>query len=599
MFAVADIESDGLLYSVTQAWCLCFKDSSGTEYSYTGDKILDGLKHLNTYDVVVFHNGYGYDLPLVDKLYGFKFTTKVHDTFIMSSLFRPDIGKHGIEAWGQRFGMKKVEHEDWSQFSDEMLNRCVEDVRICYRVYETLLKDMNEYDWNSSLRLEYKMASIASLQEQNGVKVDLPLIQSLILQIDKERRDIEEYVLPLIPASVSHKFAVVSKPFTQAGSHSKNVIKWFGEDSKDVVAPFNKVEFHKINLRSSTQVKDYLISVGWRPTQWNFKTDKDGRGIRDDRGNPVKSSPKLTEDSYGSVVGDIPSKISRLMILNHRRSMLVNEGRGTGWVNKIRSDGRIAAEGVPQGTPTGRYRHRTVVNVPKAREDIPFGIAFRGIFTVEDGYMLLGSDAAALEARIEAHYTYPYDDGAYARELMEGDIHTANASVFNVSRDLAKNGKYALTYGAQAGKLAETLGKSKKESVKLFDSFWESNSALSSLRNDVIKAWETKGYVIGLDGRKLFCRSAHGALNYLFQSAGSIVVKTATCYMNNRLYRSGVEFKQVLHMHDEVSFEIKEKDYEQIKKIVEASWIDAGEYWKLNIPIEGDVQLGKTWADVH
>ncbi|MCP8305395.1 MAG: hypothetical protein H3Z50_08040, partial [archaeon] len=90
------------------------------------------------------HNGLGYDVPLIKKVENIVLPTdKIIDTMILSKMFFPDIGghakPHSIEAWGQRFGIPKPEHEDWSQFSPEMLHRNKEDVRITTMLFHHLV----------------------------------------------------------------------------------------------------------------------------------------------------------------------------------------------------------------------------------------------------------------------------------------------------------------------------------------------------------------------------------------------------------------------------------------------------------------------------
>jgi len=137
-YAVCDLEANGLLEPATKVHCLCFMDNKGMEYSYTNESIEKGLDKLRRYDYIVFHNGFGYDLPLLYKLY--QWTPKAaHDTMIMSRLYEPDRkGGHSIEAYAKEYGMQKVgkDIEDWSVLTDEMLDRCKNDARVGYKVFE-------------------------------------------------------------------------------------------------------------------------------------------------------------------------------------------------------------------------------------------------------------------------------------------------------------------------------------------------------------------------------------------------------------------------------------------------------------------------------
>ena len=141
-YCVADLEANGLLTEATKVHCICWVDSDGTEHQSTD--IEGALKWLDTYKYVVFHNGCGYDLPLLKRLYGWQ-PQGFHDTAIMSRLIDPDRkGGHSIEAWGEYFGEEKQGKDitDWSVLTDEMLTRCMVDARIGWKVFEKLKKEM-------------------------------------------------------------------------------------------------------------------------------------------------------------------------------------------------------------------------------------------------------------------------------------------------------------------------------------------------------------------------------------------------------------------------------------------------------------------------
>jgi len=346
-------------------------------------------------------------------------------------------------------------------------------------------------------------------------------------------------------------------------------------------------------------VKEYLLSQGWCPTEWNYKKDKNKRFIYVD-GKKVKTSPKLTEDSFASVEGDIPKLVARRNILKHRRSMLLNEEKGTGLLTLVRDDGRIAAEGIPQATPTGRYRHKGVVNIPSIYA--PYGREIRSCFTVPTSKVMIGTDAKGLEARMEAHYCYPFTGGKeYAAELLEGDIHSKNAKVFGTDRNGAKAPKYALVYGCQPDKLSEILGCSKKKAKELWHGFWDTNTALKEFQAECLDEWKSNGgWVLGLDGRKLFIRSPHAIVNTKFQSAGSIVVKYATVLLFNEwIPQYNVDAKLIIHQHDEFQAEGNPEHVGIHCYLANKAFEEAGEYFNINVPIEGESIVGKNWSETH
>lgn len=453
--------------------------------------------------------------------------------------------------------------------------------------------------WQSAIELEHEVAKYHAQQVLNGIGFDTHAARGLADRIEKELDEVTEEILETVPWQEKLKSRKPEPtPFRKSdGKVKENAVKWVG--SNTILGPFTRVEFYKINLNSHEQIKSYLLSVGWIPIEYTEPSKRHPEG-----------SPKLTEESFKSLPDNsIGHLIGKRNTLSHRLKLLSyyseKAGKMKGWLHCIREDGRIEADAITIGTPTTRYTHINVVNVPKADKDILYGKEIRSLFIAGKGYILCGTDANSLEATVEAHYTIHRKGGKeYAKMLIEGDskhgtdLHTRNAKIWDCSRPLAKNGKYALTYGCSAQKLAKTLHKKKSMGKKLYDAFWEGNTALKILSDQVKKAAK-KGYLKGIDGRPIFVRSEHSALNALFQSTGSIIVKTATVMMNERFIESGLDYKQVGHFHDEVIFEVKEEDKEIVEDIIKRSWMDAGKKLGIKVDITGDVEFGKSWADVH
>jgi len=357
----------------------------------------------------------------------------------------------------------------------------------------------------------------------------------------------------------------------------------------DIGGPFCRFEYQPMNLNSYTQTKDYLLTQGWKPTSY---TDS--------------GSPQLTEDSFDSVEGELPTLLTRRAVLMHRSRLLDSikkNGDEGGLLSFIRDDGRIESRAITNGTNTGRMRHQNIVNIPSVGSI--YGEELRSLFIVPEGYVLLGIDAAALEARCQAHYIMSYKGGHELADLLiNGDIHQANADMWGCSRKEAKSPMYCLMYGGQPQKLADTMGCSLKQAKKHYNLFWDTYTPLTLLKNDLVKVWESrggknKGYLRGLDGRKLFARSPHSLVNMMFQSAGSILVKTAACFMDNAIKKNSLDCTQIIIYHDELEYEVREDQAELAGALAEKSFEMAGKHHKFNVPIVGEAKYGKSWYDVH
>ena len=89
-------------------------------------------------------------------------------------------------------------------------------------------------------------------------------------------------------------------------------------------------------------------------------------------------------------------------------------------------------------------------------------------------------------------------------------------------------------------------------------------------------------------------------MNLLFQNAGSMLVKWATVrMMEHYVPKHNLDCLLVLHMHDEFELECVPEDVDKAVECALQSFLDAGVHFKMNIPIEGDAQVGSSWAEVH
>lgn len=390
---------------------------------------------------------------------------------------------------------------------------------------------------------------------------------------------------------------------------------------------FCKVSFEEFNINSHTQVKDYLLKNGWVPTQYT-----------------EKGSPQLTEDSYSTIKDGVGTLLARRAVLKHRANMLFNltkDDELKGLINLMRSDGRIEGGAITNATNTGRMVHRGIVNIPKPKDGKNYGlpIEIRSLFIAPKGKVLVGIDADALEARMEAHCCLPYKGGEeYASDLIEGDIHTKMALRMGImtqeefdwffprrtgvieikeeerprykqleaKRDFAKSPKYALTYGAQPPKLAKTLGVSLKEGESISRLFWRSNTALSGFKEAITEAWSSRkkklklgSFVKGIDGRKIHVRSPHSIVNAYFQSTGSIVVKTAAVIADKEFRKRGLSAQQVIIYHDELQIECPLEEVEEVKGILTNAFIEAGKALGIRVPVTGSPKVGMNWMETH
>ena len=641
---VGDLEADGLLNSATQVWCGVFKDlSTGEKHKFSplsgGDYLKKMLEYLDTVDVLIFHNGIGYDWPLLEKLHNYTFKGKRVDTLIMSRTQSPNRripfngphikgGPHSIEAWGYRVGRGKPEHNDWSQFTPEMLHRCDEDVEILELVYKELLAEGKGHTWRAAHILNFQLFGILQKQEDYGWLVSKEKIHKSINLLDHWMRRFDRIVEPLLPQVLEvqetkkdGEYNYVRKPFLKSGKHSDIAVRWSRDNNLKVSligGPFTRVKYRMVNLDSNEESKAYLLAEGWMPELWNYKK-VDGKFARDGEGNLIKTSPKLSYDEpFDGIASNTGKYIAKRIQCRHRKSVL------EGWLGLIREDGRISGR-VTGLAATGRAKHGGIVNVPGA--EAFFGKQMRKIFICKPGFKIVGTDSAGCQNRMLAARV---GDPAFTETLINGtkedktSIHYVNQDAikdiagFDVSYGDCKTLNYAWLFGASDAKLGGTINKGKEAGAAIREALLSVSPGLESLVSTLLGEWRGNakvrlnrwgkpeyydGWVTGLDGRPIFIEAEHTILVYVLQSDEAIMMAKAYTMLYERAeergWKHGVDWGYLIWYHDEYEAEVREDIAYDFSKLAEKCIEDAGEYYKIACPHKGESAIGDSWYDVH
>jgi len=624
--AFFDLEADGLLDTATTCWCGVFKDKDTHEvFKFRPYQIQKMLRFMDTYDVLIAHNGIGYDFPLLKQLYGYVYKGKVVDTLIMSRLLNPkrqvspncpDRGAspHGIKAWGYRVGRGKPEHDDWAQFSEDMLHRCSEDVEILELVYNALLVEAKGGNWKNAFLLSFKLFENLQKQEVFGWLVDRPHMDTCIRQLTTWIRRIDSVIVPKLPMilevdelKIKGEYTYVKKPFLKSGQYSESVVKWCATHNVDrnncpVVGPYTRVSFRVTNLDSGQETKDYLLRSGWEPLEWN--TNDDGE----------RTSPKLSKDDpFEGIEGKIGKLVAKRVQCRHRRSSV------EGLIKLIRPDGRIASV-VNMLAVTGRATHRGIVNIPKAGSF--FGNQMRAIFIAPKGRVLVGTDSDSCQLRMLGGRmgSQAYIDAICNGDKAKGtDLHSITKVIGELeSRDVAKSVMYCLLFGggdAKLGKTAKQAGNGKALRDRLYKGFDGLGELMERLTIEWKKTARQKfnaqfnrmeyfnGTIIALDGRPIVVPSEHQILVYLLQSDEAIMMTAAYNRFHQRMdklgYTFGVEYGTVCFYHDEFTVECDIGIADIVQKESEDAIAWAGNFFKIKCPHLGQGKQGHNWYAIH
>lgn len=610
---IFDLESDGLIEETTKIHCICTYDlTTGEARTWSSQKendIENGVRYLSSAVELIGHNILGFDLVVLKKLFPwFTAPAKLVDTLILSRLVYPDmkdrdfqrihsgfpkqlIGRHSLESWGYRLGCLKGDfkkNNDFTNWSREMESYCENDVVVTRKLYEMFVKEKYSPD---ALDLEQEFALIIAKQEKHGVLFDVEKARTLFATLAKRRVELEQELQKVFsPEQVEMKksfYAYRGDLFdtkATAAAHAREYANLHGKKIKDELAEITegakKIKEIPFNCGSRDQIANRFIKkYGWKPNDFT----PDGK-------------PKIDESVLKSMPYPEAAPLCEYLMIQKRLGQLA-EGKEA-WV-KLERNGRIHGRINTNGAVTGRCTHSNpnMAQVPAVRA--PYGKECRELFTVPKGYKLVGADASGLELRCLAHFMGKWDDGAYAKELLEGDIHTANQKAAGLeTRDQAKTFIYAFLYGAGDAKIGSIVGKGQDEGSKLRANFLKKTPALKYLKEAVEKAAK-RGYLLGLDGRKLWIRSEHAALNTLLQSAGALVMKKACCILNQKIREAGIKSNFVLNVHDEWQMESKEEEADIVGKLAVQSIRDAGTYFNFRCPLDGEYRVGGNWAETH
>jgi len=618
---IFDLETNGLLDDVSKIHLLVIKNTEDglPPASYTGDEVEDGLRHLMKCSdlTIAGHNVIKYDIPVIQKLYPwFKVDpTKVFDTLVATRLIWANIkdhdnqllkqgklpgklyGSHSLEAWGYRLGMLKGEYEGdtkliahlieqgmdeksakkeayakrWEELNDDMLEYGVQDVEVTDALYAKILS--KEYA-QEALDLEHQIAWLMAKQERNGFCFDMRKAATLLAKLVQRRGELERELKEYFGS-----WEVQLPDFTPKVNNAK-----LGYTKGVTVKKSKTVEF---NPSSRDHIADRLINLyGWKPEEFT-----------------EGGKPMVDENVLGKLTYPPCKQLTEYLLVQKRISQL-NEG-GQAWM-KCEKNGKIHGSINPNGAVTGRATHSypNISQVPASAS--PYGHDCRELFTVPDGWVLVGADASGLELRCLAHFMARWDGGKYAEVLLGGDIHTENQKAAGLdTRNQAKTFIYAFLYGAGDAKIGSIVGGNAAHGKRLKSKFLRSLPALGRLVTAVGDAAK-RGYLTGLDGRKIHVRSSHAALNTLLQGAGALVCKKWLVILEEQLQAAGFkhgwdgDYANCAWSHDEVQIACRTPEIAQkVAEIATHCVLLAGEHFKFRCPTAGESKIGKTWADTH
>jgi DNA polymerase-1 len=605
---VWDIEGNGLLPELTDIWMLVCRDADTdeefifTDYNEEYPDLQEGLEFMNSAKSLIGHNIIGYDIPALKQVLGWEIKgPTIVDTLIMSRVldYQRFGGRHALAKFGEHFKVPKPKHEDWSQYSEDMLHRCREDVRINKLTYDLLVKEMRVISAKKpvikrSLRDEHDVAQFCMDAEIRGWLFDKPRALSLLEEMEEEMGKIELAIGPRLSLKIRKLDSGPKEiKFNKNGFYPKNVADYFGVSQESALmermvdGDYSRIAVMQPEMGNLDFVKEFLYGEGWKPLEFNYKRLKNGQFI--------KGSPKLCSPSLAPL-GEVGKLVDTYYATRSRHSIL------TGWLAALDDNGRLHGSCFTIGTPTARARHGIIVNVPSPNAS--WGKQMRGLFITEPGRKIVGSDSSGNQMRALCHYLGNED---FTNEVINGDVHQRNADILGVSRPKAKPFLYAFLFGGGAGKLGLILSgkRDNKLGSAMKSKFIAGTPGLGALTAKVESVLARTsgdnaklGYIPAIDGRRIYTDSDHKALNYLLQSCEAVTCKAAVAYMMKKFKEENLDVKPLIFYHDEVQLDVAEEDAKRAAEIAAEAFREAPKQFGVNI-MDGKSQIGDNWFDTH
>ena len=612
-----DIETDGL--NPTRIWCLVIIDvDSGSEYYFSDydpelESLRTGVNLLLGGDARIGHNIIGYDDIHLQRLCGVTFRPeqRVYDTWTMSqtnNYFRGH--KHGLAGWGKKLGDEKIDFEDWERYSKEMLEYCIQDVRLNVKVFKILMREVKgitngQPQYPTYLRAEHDAAALEAQIRTDGWRFDRDSAELLVSDLSDAMKKVEARVEPQLGY---HEELIDKAPktarYNKSGTYNATTARLLTEYFDRTIVPedallddppiqpgeeFQRKREIKTRLGNLDQVKEFLYGLGWEPDDWNVR--------RLPSGDFQRTGPKLTTTSLHKL-GDVGRDIDEWTTLRSRLSIT------QGWLRDAEDVGgvcRLHGRAWNIGTPTFRWRHEIITNLPSASEK--WGHRMRSLFLPEPGHVVVGADSAGNQFRMLAHFI---GNKEFTDEVLNGDIHQKNADILGCTREQAKRWIYAYLFGAGAAKLGLYLTGKMDPDVgqRSKDAYAAAIPGLATLKRSLEEQWQASknhagnGFIRGLGGQRVYVKEKYQVLNYLLQSSEAAVMKIAIGYINDRVREKALKGGPRLFMHDEFQWTIQEDQAEELMEILEEGLTEAPKLLGVEI-LSGDAQKGRNLAETH
>lgn len=611
-----DIEANDLLDKVSRIWCACLINVITKEKvtCRTADDFKE-FQQNNPEAIYVGHNFIAYDAVVLNRFWNAGIPiSRIVDTFVLSQVYNPSYpkpagmppgkGPHSLEAWGIRLRYKKWEHDDFSQYSSEMLNYCMRDTILTALLFRKLTERMQQVSFTEQgLEIEHLSWNIIqNKQRRNGFPFDQKRAMELYVSLRAREEELKNEIYKLWPP----RLLVVksgSKPFKKNGEPSENYKRHLGQFPKvELTAEgYDCYDWVKFDIGSPQQRVAKLLELGWEPVE------------RTKAGNPKVDEEALV--AFAELCGKPEvAAIAKWLVCNSRGNMVRT------WLDAY-NEHTGCLHGKLFINSTLRFKHSAPnsANIPAVKtkkvgdsDEILYGEEGTWAYECRDLYhcgepdtwSLVGIDGKGIQLRVLANYAYSEE---FAERVLTGDPHKKNIEVLGLAnKPAAKKFLYTTLMGGGGARLAADQAQfgtklTAKEGNQLKQRLIDSVPGFGDLIKRLQAELRDTGRIRLCDGTPILVPSDHMVIPYLLQGDESRLMKQALIYVDQEIRRHALtkDIFKVADIHDEWQWRVRTRCVEEFIGLALPCFIRAGQTFNYRIPIEGDAKVGKTWAETH
>jgi len=508
-----------------------------------------------------------YDLKILSN-YGVQIKGKLFDTMIAHYLINPDM-RHNMDVLSETYlkyspksiedliGKKGKNQKSMREVSiEEIKEYAAEDADITFQLKQNFSPILDKAETKKLFdEIEIPLIPVLAAMELEGINLDVPFLQSMSVEMAKESAALEQ------------------KIYETAGE--------------------------KFNLASPKQLGDVLFD--------KLKI-----------GGAKQKKTKTGQYATGEEVLSYLAKDNEIVkdILEWRQMVKLQSTYIDALPNQVdKKTGRVHTDYMQTVAATGRLssNNPNLQNIPIRTER---GRLIRKAFIARDeNYTLLSADYSQIELRIIAALSG--EDNMIKAFQNNEDIHRSTAAkVFNVpleevtkeQRSNAKTVNFGIIYGVSAFGLSNQTSLSRKESAELIDAYYATYPKLKSYMSRQVDFAREHGYVQTVLGRRRYLKDINSAnmmvksgaernaVNAPIQGSAADIIKIAMINIHKRLKDENYKSKMLLQVHDELVFDVHNSELEKIKPMIKHEMENA---FKLEVPLDVEIGVGKNWLEAH